>query len=98
MLLYSYMYLVVCHFLMCSILTYIDVLQISWRPVLWGLSLQVTLGVLILRWSTGYLAFKFLGEKVQQFLEFTDEGSKFVFGEQGLIDHPVAFKVIILYK
>jgi len=27
------------------------------------------------------------------FLEFADEGSKFVFGETGLIDHPMAFKV-----
>ncbi len=36
-----------------------------------------------------------MGEKVQSFLEFTDEGSKFVFGEgkDGFLAHPVAFKV-----
>ena len=61
--------------------------------MLWGLGLQITLGVIILRWSRGYQAFKFLGELVRQFLEYTDEGSKFVFGEQGLILHPVVFKV-----
>ncbi len=65
----------------------------NWRPVLWGLGLQITLGVIILRWDKGYWAFKFLGEQVQRFLEFTDEGSKFVFGEEGIEKHPVAFKV-----
>ena len=34
-----------------------------------------------------------MGEQVQRFLEFTDEGSKFVFGEEGFEMHPVAFKV-----
>ena len=67
--------------------------QVDWRPVIWGIGLQITLGVLILRWDKGYLAFKFMGEQVQQFLEFTDEGSKFVFGEEGFEMHPVAFKV-----
>ena len=72
--------------------------QIRWRPIIWGLGLQLSLGVLILRWPTGYKAFKWLGEKVQTFLEFTDDGSKFVFGEPkedslGYLAHPVAFKV-----
>ena len=67
--------------------------QVRWRPVLWGLGLQFVLGVLILRWKPGYLFFRYLGEKVRVFLEFADEGSKFVFGETGLVDHPMAFKV-----
>ncbi len=71
--------------------------QVNWRPVLWGLGLQFSLGVIILRWDKGYLAFKFMGEMVQRFLEFTDEGSKFVFGESGLEQHPVAFKVQIIH-
>jgi len=61
--------------------------------VLWGLGLQFVLGLLILRWEPGYFFFRYLGEKVRVFLEFADEGSKFVFGETGLIDHPMAFKV-----
>ena len=64
-----------------------------WRPVLWGLGLQFVLGVLIIRWKPGYNFFRYLGDKVHVFLEFADEGSKFVFGESGLVDHPMAFKV-----
>ena len=69
--------------------------QVRWRPVLWGLGLQFVLGVLIIRWKPGYNFFRYLGDKVHVFLEFADEGSKFVFGEEGLIDHPMAFKVRI---
>jgi len=67
--------------------------QVRWRPVLWGLGLQFILGLLILRWEPGYHFFRYLGEKVRVFLEFADEGSVFVFGEKGLEDHTMAFKV-----
>ena len=60
---------------------------------MWGLGLQFVLGLLIIRWKPGYYFFRYLGDKVHVFLEFADEGSKFVFGESGLIDHPMAFKV-----
>jgi len=72
---------------------YVWTWQVRWRPVLWGLGLQFVLGVLILRWEPGYYFFRYLGEKVRVFLEFADEGSKFVFGPTGLEDHPMAFKV-----
>jgi len=64
---------------------------------LWGLGLQFVLGVLILRWKPGYHFFQYLGDMVHEFLEFADEGSKFVFGDSGLIDHPMAFKVPSTY-
>lgn len=65
----------------------------KWRPVLWGLGLQCILGVLILRWEPGYQFFRMLGDGVRVFLEFADEGSIFVFGEKGVEEHPMAFKV-----
>lgn len=68
-------------------------LQVKWRPVFWGLGLQFLLGVLILRWEPGYQFFRILGDGVRVFLEYADEGSIFVFGERGLDDHPMAFKV-----
>ena len=55
--------------------------QIKWRPVFWGLGLQFALGLMILRWKPGYSFFKFLGDQVEIFLGFADEGSIFVFGE-----------------
>ncbi|CAH1780061.1 unnamed protein product [Owenia fusiformis] len=64
------------------------------RPVVWGLILQFLLGLFILRWSVGYTVFKFLGDQVQLFLNYADEGSKFVFGDPGYLMHVVAFKIL----
>jgi nucleoside permease NupC len=61
--------------------------------VTWGILLQFGMGVVILRWPPGYAACKFLGDSVSQFLSYTDEGSKFVFGDPGYSMHPVAFVV-----
>ena len=65
----------------------------NWRPVIWGLGLQFLLGVTILRWTAGYTFFNFLGMQVKVFLDYADEGSKFVFGEDTYMEHPMAFKV-----
>jgi nucleoside permease NupC len=61
--------------------------------VTWGILLQFGMGVVILRWPPGYAACKFLGDSVSQFLSYTDEGSKFVFGNKGYKLHPVIFVV-----
>ena len=55
--------------------TYSTTLQVTW-----GLSLQFVFALLILRWSTGQAFFACLGQKVDRFLAFTNEGSGFVFG------------------
>ena len=70
-----------------------SLLQVVWRPVVWGISLQFILGVIILRWTPGYHFFRFMGDQVKVFLDYTDEGSKFVFGEEGYLMHRMAFKV-----
>ncbi len=54
--------------------------HIVWNQVLWGVSLQFIFGLAILRWSFGKDIFKCIGEKISIFLEFTDEGSSFIFG------------------
>ena len=66
--------------------------QINWNPVIWGLLLQFGLGLFILRWPTGFQACQWLGDQVTIFLGYTDEGSKFVFGEKYTY-HPVVFVV-----
>ena len=75
---------------------------ISWRTVGWGMALQVTLALLILKFEItlcdgrpaflsdlgascypvrpGFVFFSKVGEGVKQFLEFTNAGSRFVFG------------------
>ncbi|XP_075455064.1 solute carrier family 28 member 3 isoform X2 [Ascaphus truei] len=67
--------------------------KIHWRPVFWGIGLQFLLGVIILRTKPGFDAFDRLGIQVQTFLEYTNTGSKFVFGEK-YVDHFFAFKVL----
>jgi len=68
---------------------------VKWRPVLWGLALQFIFGLLILRTSAGFSSFKFLGSTVQTFLDFTNAGAKFVFGDD-FLKHFFAFKVRIV--
>ena len=58
-----------------------------------GIALQFVLGLLIMKTQFGYQAFKELGNLMVTFLGFTDEGSKFVFGDS-YRDFFMAFKVL----
>jgi CNT family concentrative nucleoside transporter len=71
----------------------IDRKAVKWRPVLWGVGLQLILGVIVLRTALGYRAFKWLGDLVTRFLDFSDEGARFVFGER-FTEFYFAFKVL----
>ena len=66
---------------------------VRWHPVLWGIALQLIFAVLILKTTPGFVVFEFLGNCVTQFLNFSDQGAKFVFGET-FQDHFIAFKVL----
>ncbi|CAD5117444.1 DgyrCDS6212 [Dimorphilus gyrociliatus] len=67
--------------------------RVKWRPVLWGLALQGIFAIFILRWERGFNAFHWMGKRTSEFLEHTDAGSKFVFGDN-YADHLFAFKLI----
>jgi concentrative nucleoside transporter, CNT family len=66
---------------------------IRWHTVLWGLGLQVALAILVIKTPWGFAAFSFVGEIVKKFLDFSDAGASFVFGEK-FTDHFFAFKVL----
>ncbi len=66
---------------------------VRWQPVLWGIALQLILAVLIIRTDAGFRAFKFLGDVMTGFLNFSDAGAKFVFGDN-FSEHFIAFKVL----
>ncbi|XP_072551937.1 sodium/nucleoside cotransporter 1 [Salminus brasiliensis] len=53
---------------------------VRWRTLLWGLGLQFTIGLFVIRTTPGYVAFNWLGAQVQTFLNYTQAGSTFVFG------------------
>ncbi|KAL4233365.1 hypothetical protein ACF0H5_008047 [Mactra antiquata] len=70
-----------------------DPRQVTWRPVLWGLLLQLIFALIVLRTRWGYLAFLWLGDRVTDYLSYANAGSKFVFGDN-FMDHFFAFSVM----
>ncbi|RZC34586.1 solute carrier family 28 member 3 [Asbolus verrucosus] len=54
--------------------------KIQWHTVTWGLILQFTLGLLMIRWETGRNVFNCVGDKVDTFLKYALNGSAFVYG------------------
>ncbi|KFQ96155.1 Solute carrier family 28 member 3, partial [Nipponia nippon] len=67
--------------------------RVAWRPVFSGIGMQFILGLFILRTKVGFNVFNWLGIQMQTFLEYSDTGAKFVFGEK-YMDHFFAFKVL----
>ncbi|MEL7502577.1 MAG: NupC/NupG family nucleoside CNT transporter [Cyanobacteria bacterium J06554_6] len=66
---------------------------IRWRPVLWGLALQLLFALFILRTPIGLAIFQWLGNVVSGFLDYSDAGASFVFGEN-FQEFFFAFKVL----
>jgi CNT family concentrative nucleoside transporter len=66
---------------------------VRWQPVLWGIALQLIFALFILKTTLGFAIFNFLGEGVNKFLDFSDAGAKFVFGDN-FEEHFFAFKVL----
>lgn len=54
--------------------------RFPWRTVAWGLGLQFTFAVLILRTEYGRLTFEFANSGVKRLIGFANEGLKLVFG------------------
>ncbi|MEO7794469.1 MAG: NupC/NupG family nucleoside CNT transporter [Thermoanaerobaculia bacterium] len=66
---------------------------IKWRPVAMGTALQIVFALIILKTDTGRIVFDFVGSGITRFLDFTDAGTSFVFGEK-FRDFYFAFKVL----
>jgi nucleoside permease NupC len=54
--------------------------KFPWRTVLWGLGLQFTFALLILKTRPGRAVFDYTGAAIRKLADFANEGSKFVFG------------------
>ncbi len=74
-------------------LTSVDRKAVRWQPVLWGFALQLAFALIILRTAVGFRVFSWLGSGVGAFLNFSDAGALFVFGEN-FQDFFFAFKVL----
>uniref|UniRef100_A0A1I7SV86 Sodium/nucleoside cotransporter n=1 Tax=Bursaphelenchus xylophilus TaxID=6326 RepID=A0A1I7SV86_BURXY len=54
--------------------------KIDWRPVVVGFSIQFVIGLIVLRWDWGEKRFNEGTELIIDFLDFTDNGTSFVYG------------------
>ena len=72
---------------------------IRWRLVAWGLALQFTLALLVLKTPVGRL-FHVIGQGFNRTFAYAEEGSRFVFGDLGSSQGPqgvvIAFQVLPL--
>jgi CNT family concentrative nucleoside transporter len=68
--------------------------RISWRVVLWGLGLQLGLAVLLLKTPAGRPFFDGMDALARALIQFTDAGTRFVFG--ALADTGFSFVVNVL--
>ncbi|KAL2093012.1 hypothetical protein ACEWY4_010324 [Coilia grayii] len=75
----------ICMFIMGLFLFSAHRTAVPWRTVFWGLGLQFAIGLFVIRTEPGLIAFDWLGDQVQIFLNYTKAGSTFVFGEH-LVD------------
>jgi CNT family concentrative nucleoside transporter len=53
------------------------------KTVAWGLGLQFSFALLVLKWETGKDLFEKLGHAIEKLLSYSSAGSKFVFGALG---------------
>src|SRR2546423_14326581 len=51
------------------------------RTLLWGFVLQLSLALFVTQFDQGQQLFESIGAGIKQFLSFTEEGARFVFGE-----------------
>src|SRR5262245_46614247 len=74
-----------------------------WRTVLWGMGLQFCFALLILKTAGGRAVFDFTGKVIQKLIQFSSEGSAFVFGPLGselslqrvFPERPLIFAVLV---
>ncbi|KAK2842260.1 hypothetical protein Q5P01_012460 [Channa striata] len=83
----------VCVFILLVFLFSAHRRAVSWRPVFWGLGMQFCIGLFVIRTQPGVIAFRWLGDQVTIFLNYTKKGSSFVFGED-LITNIFAFQAL----
>ena len=55
--------------------------RFPWRVVGWGIGLQLAFGLFVLKTPVGLALFSFLNDVVGRLLEFTEDGSRFLFGD-----------------
>lgn len=72
-------------------------LQINWRPIIGGLILQFTFGLITIRWKTGRDILECVGNKVTAFLNYAQQGATFVYGVE-IVEKQKVFAFMVSVK
>ncbi|VEH07047.1 putative sodium/nucleoside cotransporter [Corynebacterium kutscheri] len=54
--------------------------RIKWRTLGMGFALQISFAVIVLSWDPGFKALEWVSHQIQKLIDFTAEGTSFVFG------------------
>ncbi|OWF42578.1 solute carrier family 28 member 3-like [Mizuhopecten yessoensis] len=68
--------------------------KVRWHTIFWGFALQYILALIILRQEWGFQIFKYLGDRVGEFLQHSDAGAIFMFSDPLISAHIFAFTVL----
>lgn len=68
--------------------------RVSWRIVGWGVGLQLTFGVLVMKTEAGLWVFSVLNDVVLALLGFTAKGTEFIFGDFASEEFTIAINVL----
>ena len=68
--------------------------RVSWRVVGWGVALQLTFGVLVMKTDAGLWVFSLLNDLVLALLGFTAKGTEFIFGDFASEKFTIAINVL----
>lgn len=70
--------------------------KIKWRTLAVGLALQLFFALIVLKWEPGFHALRATANGVQKLIDFTDEGTSFVFGDLFNQDSGFVFALNVL--
>ncbi|MGB5268211.1 MAG: nucleoside transporter C-terminal domain-containing protein [Polyangiales bacterium] len=68
--------------------------RVPWRVIGWGIGLQVSFGVLVMKTDLGLRLFSILNDLVLALLGFTAEGTEFIFGDFASEKFTIAINVL----
>ncbi|KAK0054280.1 solute carrier family 28 member 3 [Biomphalaria pfeifferi] len=72
-------------FLLICFLTSHSPAMVNWHPIFWGFSVQFYFAIVILKSRWGYETFNWLGDRITEFLAYSNAGAAFVFGDYAKI-------------
>jgi CNT family concentrative nucleoside transporter len=68
--------------------------RVPWRVIAWGIGLQVSFGVLVMKTDVGVRLFSVLNDVVIALLGFTAQGTEFIFGDFASEKFTIALNVL----